>query len=96
MPYIKQDRRTRINKLLDEVISEITCQNNFDYDGELNYAISYLVATAFGPIWRYHYIARAISVFECAKLEFYRRIAAPYEDKAIAKNGDITPYEKTK
>lgn len=28
---------------------------------------------------------------ECAKLEFYRRVAAPYEDKKIAENGDVYP-----
>ena len=38
--------------------------------------------------------SRAIAVFEAAKLEFYRRIAAPYEDRAIAKNGDIPEYQQ--
>ena len=30
-----------------------------------------------------------IGALECAKLELYRRIIGPYEDKAIEKNGDI-------
>jgi hypothetical protein len=32
---------------------------------------------------RYHHINTAIGALECAKLELYRRVAAPYEDKAI-------------
>lgn len=30
-----------------------------------------------------------IGVLECAKLEYYRRMAAPYEDKKVLDNGDI-------
>lgn len=34
--------------------------------------------------------ADAITAVECAKLEFYRRHVGPYEDGAIARNGDVT------
>lgn len=30
---------------------------------------------------------------KCAQMEFYRRVVGPYEDKAIAKNGDVYPKE---
>ena len=30
-----------------------------------------------------------IGVLECAKLELYRRVAAPYEDDKIDENGDV-------
>lgn len=33
--------------------------------------------------------SNALAAVECAKLEFYRRILAPYEDKKIGENGDI-------
>jgi hypothetical protein len=33
-----------------------------------------------------------IGVLECAKMEFYRRLAAPYEDSKIIVNGDV--FEK--
>lgn len=32
-----------------------------------------------------------IGALECAKMEFYRRLAAPYEDTKIATNGDVYP-----
>jgi hypothetical protein len=31
--------------------------------------------------------ATIITALECAKLEFYRLIVAPYEDKAVERNG---------
>ena len=30
-----------------------------------------------------------VGVLECAKLELYRRMAAPYEDEKIEDNGDV-------
>lgn len=32
-----------------------------------------------------------IGALECAKLEMYRRMIAPYEDKKIEENGDVYP-----
>ncbi len=34
-----------------------------------------------------------LGALECAKMEFYRRVAAPYEREAMAKNGDVYPPE---
>ena len=45
------------------------------------------------PIWRYKWINRVIGVLECAKLEFYRRVATEKEDNAVASNGEIEVYE---
>jgi len=30
-----------------------------------------------------------VGVLECAKMELYRRVAAPYEDKKKEENGDV-------
>lgn len=37
----------------------------------------------------YASLNEAIGAIECAKLEVYRRLAAPYEDIKIAENGDV-------
>ena len=37
----------------------------------------------------YKTIADVVSSLECAKLEFYRRVAAPYEDGKKQTNGDV-------
>jgi len=59
--------------------------------GELNFAITSLIDTYLrgrGGV-RYLHLNEVIGVLECAKLELYRRIAAPYEDRKIAENGDV-------
>ena len=64
--------------------------------GDLNYAISELLVKALDlesdP--RYNRINRAVGVLECVKLEFYRRLAVPYENSAMDKEdaGDIHAY----
>jgi hypothetical protein len=63
--------------------------------GELNYCITmlckrYLKHQAYkGGHYDYERINNIIGVLECAKIEFYRRIAVPYEDKKIKENGDV-------
>ena len=62
--------------------------------GELNYTITMLMLDywkAHGS--RYQQINDIVGALECAKLEFYARLARPYEDKAIERNGDVYPEE---
>jgi len=83
MPYIKKDRRPFI-------FNVILVPDNCESVGELNYAITEICKT-----WlekhgtTYTSINDVIGVLECAKLEFYRRIAVPYEDIKIKENGDV-------
>lgn len=85
MPYITKERREAIRagaKPQDP--------------GELNFAITTLVDTYLqdkGGI-RYGHLNDVIGALDCAKLELYRRIAAPYEDKKIAENGDVYRSDK--
>ena len=59
-------------------------------EGELNYVITRLVDRFLQRYGRgYTTINQLIGVLECAKLELYRRIAAPYEDVKIQENGDV-------
>lgn len=80
MPYIIHENRAKI--LLDvETISNC---------GELNYYISTLLNWYINQKGKnYSTINEVIGVLECAKLELYRRIAAPYEDTKIQENGDV-------
>jgi hypothetical protein len=80
MPYIKQERR-------DAILAGAKPQDA----GELNFAISTLVDNYLkdkGGI-RYSHLNEVVGAMDCAKLELYRRIAAPYEDKKIEENGDV-------
>lgn len=80
MPYVKSEDRSRLDK--GDAPKEA---------GELNYAITKLIDEYLkykGGI-RYSHLNEIVGVLECAKLELYRRIAAPYEDKKIDENGDV-------
>ncbi len=58
--------------------------------GELNYAITVLLDTYVRlKGLSYGSIADVLSACEGAKLEFYRRVAAPYETKKMLENGDV-------
>ena len=84
MPYIDPDARQR---LADGAEPENA--------GELNYAVTRLVdrylqrAGEEAGRLRYAHLNEAVGVLECAKLELYRRLAAPYEDDKIVENGDV-------
>jgi|TARA_A100001011_G_scaffold371898_1_gene429721 hypothetical protein len=79
MPYISiEDRNELDNGAMPETA------------GELNYMISSLLdeyLTEKGK--NYNNINEVIGMLECAKLELYRRVAAPYEDEKIDQNGDV-------
>lgn len=84
MPYVTPDARKRLD-----------AGGEPRGPGELNYALTVLVdrylAGAAGEDGRtrYAHLNEAIGVLECAKLELYRRVAAPYEDEKIRENGDV-------
>jgi hypothetical protein len=80
MPYVDAEARVRLSS-----------GGKPQTPGELNYAITrvldeYLIQK--GDI-RYAHLNEVIGALECAKLELYRRIAAPYEDQKMIEAGDV-------
>ncbi len=90
MPYIKQERRRDITDYPSQN-SVIVKTRNIDSAGELNFAITSVIADYIAGHGERSYaiINEVIGVLECAKLELYRRIASPYEDEKIKENGDV-------
>lgn len=88
MPYISQSDRDQWQELLDYIGKD-------DFEdvtpGDLNYLITKLCKKYYydktGP--SYGTLNELVGVLECAKLELYRRVLAPYEDKKIDENGDV-------
>lgn len=79
MPYIKQERR----KELTELPAPKT-------PGELNYLLTVICRNYISArLLSYQTINDVMGALEGAKLEFYRRVAAPYEDIKIRENGDV-------
>ncbi len=84
MPYIKQTRRENINPALNSLF---TLDLN---EGDLNYIFSMLIHNYIDINGlNYANCNNMIGVLECAKLELYRKLIAPYEDEKIQENGGI-------
>lgn len=82
MPYISQERRRELEDF-DYTDAEISA-------GDLNFMISTLLNEIIhAKGLSYSTINELIGMLECAKLELYRRVAAPYEDLKIKENGDV-------
>lgn len=77
MPYIEQKDR------IAAVVGPLT-------PGELNFAITKLVT---GYVQqkglKYQTINDVLGALDGASKEFYRRVAAPYENSKMAENGDV-------
>lgn len=86
MPYVAE----RLRDLLKEGRMPST-------PGELNYLITLLCIEYVDEHDRKYEICNAVvGALECAKLEFYRRVVAPYEQKKITENGDVFPEAMTR
>ena len=83
MPYIKEDGRLELEHIVKEFYSY-----HLDH-GDVNYLITQLCLST-QPVNYADYNA-LVGSLECAKLEFYRRAVAAYEDEKIKENGDIYP-----
>jgi len=79
MPYIPRQRRPALS-------TGVPAQNA----GELNYQLSKMI----GNYLQEHGVSylrlnEVVGVLVCVQHEVYRRIAAPYEDRKLAENGDV-------
>jgi len=69
--------------------------NNMEYDGaqtpgELNYLVSQLCRNYIDTkTLSYQTINDIVGALEGAKMEFYRRVATPYEQQKCFDNGDV-------
>ena len=83
MPYITEEDRVKFEKTLEDLTVPTVA-------GELNYLFTCIIKqylTQKGV--SYTNMNEVVGVLECAKLELYRRMTAPYEDKKIFENGDV-------
>ena len=86
MPYIKPEDRAPLDALIDQLCAVLPAE---DFAGQVNYVVSNLCAGVLREKKNYARINELVGVLECAKLELYRRVAAPYEDTKIEQNGDV-------
>ena len=88
MPYIKKENRSKFRFAIDDLTNKITS------DGDFNYIITSLCHyQILKNGLNYQVINNLIGALECAKLELYRKIAAPYEDKKMTENGSVSTLD---
>jgi len=87
MPYITQEERPQYDEVLAELIALLKEKPPESVDGHLNYVVTRVIKEVY-PL-RYYHVNKAMGVLECIQHEFYRRVAAPYEDTKIEQNGDV-------
>lgn len=81
MPYLAD-----INKI------DLDSGRRPNHPGELNYTLTKVALQYVEDCGlSYKTINDILGAFDGASKEFYRRVAAPYEDKKIAENGDVYP-----
>jgi hypothetical protein len=85
MPYIAQNRRD------DMDMGELTPQT----PGDLNFAVTKVIndylqeRTLYKDEYSYVDLNDILGALEGAKMEFYRRVVVPYEEKKREKYGDV-------
>lgn len=79
MPYIK-----------DKARDSLADGRSPESPGELNYAITVLIRDYYHMMGEdYVSINDIMGALEGAKMEFYRRVVAPFEDQKIKSKGDV-------
>ncbi len=100
MPYIPPGQRQVLDPLIDALADRIAQESQSlgheaAFAGLLNYACTRLalqVVRRRGGTLRYWLIALLSGVFHNIATEFYRRLAAPYEDIQKTRHGDVDLY----
>jgi hypothetical protein len=83
MPYIEKKDRKKFQEALDLIPSALTA-------GELNYVLTCICQQYVdSQKFCYQTLNDVVGALEGCKIEFYRRIVAPYEGVKIADNGDV-------
>lgn len=90
MPYISREDREKIDKRIDLLLKKMT-----NHPGNYNYVITrilhnYIISNSKS----YKTINDSIGILECAKLELYRMVAAPYENEKREDNGCVGELDK--
>lgn len=87
MPYIKNEDRPEIDKLLDPLIKCLQETPVEEQDGKVDYTITRILKSTYTK--RFFNFNRAMGVLSSVTFEFYRRVVGPYEDEKIKENGDV-------
>ena len=89
MPYIEKAQRAKYIDLIGQLSNLLRHQPI----GHVNYVVSKLLHESLPDQPHYGDLNTIIGVLECAKLELYRMVAAPYENMKRETNGRISDLD---
>jgi len=91
VPYIDKKRRAEYEKLV--VAFRVANTTTSMSEGDLNYVLTTLVLTWLRAVpegaINYARLNTLLGVLESVKLEMYRRVIVPYENRKAMLNGDV-------
>ncbi|HSA83348.1 MAG TPA: hypothetical protein VLF20_00495 [Patescibacteria group bacterium] len=87
MPYIDQNQRPELDRLIAPFIHHLKSLPVEEQDGALNYSVTKIIKHVY-PL-KYFHINRALGVLTGIMQEYYRKLVTPYEEKKISENGDV-------
>lgn len=87
MPYIEQEARDWFGNEMAPLLTLLA--SGSATPGDMNYIITSLLQANMMGHLNYALVNEAVGILECVKLELYRRLAAPYEDRKMQENGDV-------
>jgi hypothetical protein len=87
MPYLEPRHRERWDRYLTPLLNQIHFGTTSL--GDLNYIITRILLKRLARNLSYTALCGVMGTLVCVGLELYRRVAAPYEDKKCAENGEV-------
>ena len=95
MPYITKDKREVLDPVIDDLITALRGLQSDDpqdnTEGNLNYVLARILDKMY--VADYKEINNALGMLFATALEYYRRVAAPYEDQKRFENDDVYSSE---
>jgi len=87
MPYIKQKERVKFEEVIKDLVKLLE-KDKENLAGNLNYVVTSIIKRLSKDL-RYKKANEIIGALECIKLEYYRRVLAPYEEQKRKLEGDV-------
>ena len=95
MPYIRQEKREILDPAIDGLINELRGLQLDDPEDNTESNLNYIISRLLNKLYTVDYkeINNALGMLDAVKMEYYRRVAAPYENQKRFDNGDVYTLE---
>lgn len=96
MPYIRPERRAALDAYVDAIATHYKeTAKEGSWIGDLTYTMTRLTTRTLRVMFkeiRYWQIVIVIGILQSMIIEFYRRVASPYENRQCGQYGDVAEF----